>query len=156
MTLKKNLIIFFILSIIIILLNSEESVLNKKMPIIIDSDVIINIVEISNNALFFPVKIDDVLMEILVVKAPDETIRTAFNTCQVCYTSGQGYFLQENTYLVCQNCKRRFRMSQVEIESGGCTPLPILAENKIISDNQIIISKNFLSENKEWFLLWKN
>lgn len=38
------------------------------------------------------------------------TIRTAFNTCQVCYSSGRGYYVQEGNVLVCQNCGNRFGM----------------------------------------------
>ena len=33
-------------------------------------------------------------LEVLAVKAPDGTIRTAFNTCQVCYGSGRGLYRQ--------------------------------------------------------------
>ena len=43
-------------------------------------------------------------MEIVAVKALDGSIRTAFNTCQVCYNSGRGYYQQEGNELVCQNC----------------------------------------------------
>jgi len=34
-------------------------------------------------------------MEVLAVKAPDGTIRTAMNTCKICYDSGAGYYVQE-------------------------------------------------------------
>ncbi|MDR2445448.1 MAG: DUF2318 domain-containing protein [Spirochaetaceae bacterium] len=64
-------------------------------------------------------------LEVLAVKAPDGTVRTAFNTCQVCYASGRGFYKQQGTVLVCQNCGNRFRMSQVGLRSGGCNPVPI-------------------------------
>ena len=47
---------------------------------------------ISSTAQFYPVDVDGTQMEVLAVKAPDGTIRTAFNTCQVCYDSGRGYY----------------------------------------------------------------
>jgi len=40
-------------------------------------------------------------MEVLALKAKDRTIRTALNTCQVCYASGKGYYVQEGDVLVC-------------------------------------------------------
>ena len=55
---------------------------NQKKPVIADQDLVIQIAEITENALFFPVDIDGVRMEVLAVKAPDGTIRTAFNTCR--------------------------------------------------------------------------
>ena len=47
-------------------------------------DLVIPVNEISNTASFYPVTADGTKMEVLAVKAPDGTIRTAFNTCQVC------------------------------------------------------------------------
>ena len=126
------------------LLLTDDTVLNQRKPLIIDEDLIINIAEITENALYFPIQIDGVLFEILAVKAPDGTIRTAFNTCMVCYKSGEGYFVQVNTLLVCQNCGNRYRMSQVERESGGCNPEPIFPENKIVTEETITISKDFI------------
>ena len=54
----------------------------------------------------------------------------AFNTCQVCYDSGRGYYVQEGDVLVCQNCGNRFSAEQVELIKGGCNPVPIDSENK--------------------------
>jgi uncharacterized membrane protein len=94
-------------------------------------------------------------IEVLAVKAPDGTIRTAFNTCQSCYGSGRGFYKQQGTVLVCQNCGRRFRMSQVEIRSGGCNPVPIFKENKTLSGNTITISKEYLARARDIFARWK-
>ena len=94
-------------------------------------------------------------LEVIAVKAPDNTIRTAFNTCQVCFGSGRGYYVQSGKHLVCQNCGNRFAMSEIEVARGGCNPVPVTGENKKVSDNEIIISKEFLEESAIIFSDWK-
>ena len=118
-------------------------------------DLVIPLADITEDASFFPVEIDGTKMEVIAVKAPDGTIRTAFNTCQICYSSGQGYYKQEGDMLVCQNCGNRFPMSNVEVEAGGCNPWPIFAENKTVTDESITISFDFLKASTEIFANWK-
>lgn len=115
----------------------------------------INKSEITNKAKFYPYEVDGTKMEILVLKAKDGTIRTAFNTCQVCYNSGKGYYVQEGNDLVCQNCGNKFSSNMVEKTKGGCNPVPIMDTNKIDDGNKIIIDKNFLDKNKDYFTNWK-
>lgn len=111
--------------------------------------------EVTETAKFYPYKAGNTKMEVLAVKAPDGTIRTAFNTCQVCYSSGRGYYKQEGDELVCQNCGNRFKTSQVEKIKGGCNPAPILSSNKTDDGTNITISKDFLEQSKELFNNWK-
>lgn len=111
--------------------------------------------DVSSTAQFYPVDVDGTKMEVIAVKAPDGTIRTAFNTCQVCYDSGRGYYKQEGDALVCQNCGNRFPMNRVEVEAGGCNPWPVFDENKTVTDESITISYDFLKESKEIFANWK-
>ncbi|MDR1913129.1 MAG: DUF2318 domain-containing protein [Clostridiales bacterium] len=118
-------------------------------------DLVIPIGDVSTTAEFYPVTVDGVDLEIIAVEASDGTIRTAFNTCQVCYDSGRGYYEQSGDVLVCQNCGNRFMMSQVEIESGGCNPWPIFAEDKTVTDEYITISYDFLQESTGIFANWK-
>ena len=111
--------------------------------------------EVSETAKFYPYMAGKTYMEVLAVKASDGTIRTAFNTCQVCYDSGKGYYKQQRDELVCQNCGNRFQIDQVEKIRGGCNPVPITKENKIEDDTSIVISQAFLEENKGLFGNWK-
>ena len=111
--------------------------------------------EVTEIAKFYPVVVDGIKMEVLAVKAPDGTIRTAMNTCQVCYNSGRGYYKQEGDELVCQNCKNRFKISQVEKIKGGCNPVPILDGNKTDDGTNVTISGNYLEQNKDLFAKWK-
>ncbi|GHV76195.1 hypothetical protein AGMMS49942_10160 [Spirochaetia bacterium] len=128
---------------------------NVVKPPIADKDLVISIAEITENAVFYPVDIEGTRLEVLAVKAPDGTVRTAFNTCQVCYGSGRGFYKQQGTVLVCQNCGNRFRMSQVEVRSGGCNPVPIFPQNKTVTANTVTISKDYLKETKAIFARWR-
>jgi uncharacterized membrane protein len=134
---------------------AQNDGLNQRKPIIADRDLVIRTADITENALFFPVDIDGVRMEVLAVKAPDGTIRTAFNTCQVCYASGRGYYVQTGTVLVCQNCGNRYRMSQVETRAGGCNPVPIFPANKTVTADTITISREYLKQVKTIFQSWR-
>ncbi len=118
-------------------------------------DLIIPIADITEDASFYPVEADGTQMEIIAVKAPDGTIRTAFNTCQICYSSGRGYYKQSGDKLICQNCKNQFEMGRVEVEAGGCNPWPIFDENKTVTEESITIPYAFLAESKEIFQNWK-
>ena len=118
-------------------------------------DMVIQKSGITETATFIPYKAGNTDMEVIAVKAPDGTIRTALNTCQVCYDSGRGYYVQEGNALVCQNCGNRFKISQIEKEKNGCNPVPILSSDKTEDDSTITISGKFLIENKELFADWK-
>ena len=137
------------------MLPAQSAKQNLRKPVVADQDLVIQIADITENALFFPVDIDGVRMEVLAVKAPDGTIRTAFNTCQVCYASGRGYFAQTGTLLICQNCGNRYRMSQIERQAGGCNPVPILPANKTITAQTITVSKEYLRQTKTIFQSWR-
>ena len=67
-----------------------------------DDKLVINKSDISEKALFYPVNVDGTCMEVLAVKDSSGNIRTAFNTCQVCYSSGKGYYVQSGNVLVCR------------------------------------------------------
>ncbi len=119
-------------------------------------DLVIAVKDISKTAQFYPVEVEGVKLEVIAVKAPDGTIRTAFNTCQVCYDSGQGYYKQQGNELVCQNCGNRFTMDEVEVLSGGCNPVPIFPEDKTVTDQTITIPLAFLKEAKTIFSHWRS
>ncbi|MDR1857913.1 MAG: DUF2318 domain-containing protein [Treponema sp.] len=134
---------------------AQNNALNQRKPVTVDKDLVIQIADITENALFYPMDIDGMRMEVLAVRAPDGTIRTAFNTCQVCYNSGKGYFVQTGTVLVCQNCGNRYRMSQVERQAGGCNPVPIFPANKAVTDSTITISREYLRQARGIFSGWR-
>ena len=119
------------------------------------SELVIPKSEVTETAKFYPYKVGNTNMEVMAVKAQDGSIRTALNTCQVCYDSGKGYYEQQGNELVCQNCRNKFKIEQIEKEKGGCNPVPIMKENKQEDGEKITISKEFLSQSKHYFENWK-
>lgn len=120
-----------------------------------DKDIVIPINEVTEKARFYPAQINGTKLEVIAVKAPDGTIRTAFNTCQVCYSSGRGYYKQKGDKLVCQNCGNIFGMGDVEVTKGGCNPVPITDEYKTVDDKNITIQKDILTQATKIFTNWK-
>ncbi len=111
--------------------------------------------DIGQTARFYPYTLDGIAMEILAVRASDGTIRTALNTCQVCYDSGRGFYKQSGSFLVCQNCGNRFHIDQIERIKGGCNPVPITAELKTDLGDSIGISRQLMAAAKDFFRYWK-
>lgn len=120
-----------------------------------NGDIEISISDITEQATFYAYDELDTKMEVIAVKASDGTIRTAFNTCQVCYSSGRGYYVQEGDKLVCQNCGNRFATDDVEVTRGGCNPVPIYDEQTVTDSSTITIPKEFLEEAEVIFQNWK-
>ncbi|MDF2541206.1 MAG: uncharacterized protein K0S47_924 [Herbinix sp.] len=160
---KSNMVKILTIAVPVILLllvyatwNKDDAATNTntEKEVVKDADLVIPIDEVTDTATFYPVEIDGTKMEVIAVVAPDKSVRTAFNTCQVCYSSGRGYYVQEGDSLVCQNCGNRFGMNDVEVTKGGCNPVPITPEYKTVDDTNITISKDFLTEAKVIFENW--
>lgn len=110
---------------------------------------------ITEKASFFPYEEASNYMEIIAIKASDGSIRTALNTCQVCYDSGRGYYEQVGDTLVCQNCGNVFGVDDIEIIKGGCNPIPILETEKSEDGEFVTINGDFLEESAIYFENWK-
>lgn len=111
--------------------------------------------EVTSTAKFYPYTAGGVKMEVIAVRASDRSIRTALNTCQVCYDSGRGFYTQQGDESVCNNCGNRFKIDQLEKIKYGCNPIPILKEDKIDDGKYIRIAKAFLTKNVDCFRNWK-
>lgn len=161
---KKHLLIVTILMAIGIVAltgcskksNQTSGTSSKEAEVIASGDsLVIPVDDISEKASFYPVNVDGVDLEVVAVKASDGTLRTAFNTCQICYSSGRGYYKQSGDALICQNCGNQFAMDHVEVESGGCNPWPIFEKDKTVDDENISISYDFLKDSTIIFENWK-
>ena len=120
--------------------DSSESVTSIKK----DGYLAIPIANLSQTASFYKADLDGTEVEIVALKDSKGNLRTAFNACQVCYSSGRGYYRQDGDYLVCQNCGNSFTIDQVGIASGGCNPWPILDSDRTVTDDEIQISYDVL------------
>ena len=133
----------------------NESANNTANEIKEGKKLVIPISNLSEKATFYPVEVDGAEMEVIAGKDSKGEIRTAFNTCQVCYDSGNGYYRQLGDELVCQNCGNSFTMDVIGKTAGGCNPVPILEENRTVTDSEIQISYEFLKESSDIFANWK-
>ncbi len=120
-----------------------------------DTDLVIPKAGLSSIVSFYPYYAGKVYMEVMAVRAPDGTVRTALNTCQVCYSSGRGFYKQSGDVVVCQNCGNRFRIDQIELIKGGCNPIPITKDLKTETAGTITIGKGVLAQGAQFFRVWK-
>lgn len=152
-----GLAIALVIVLIVLVFPEGEKADQSRTPkeVQTEGDLVISKEDITEKASFYPYEIDGVNLEVMAVKASDGTIRTAFNTCQVCYSSGRGYYQQQGDYIVCQNCRNAYTPEEVEVISGGCNPVPITTNDKIESDNSITIDRELLEEYKIIFANWK-
>lgn len=70
---------------------------------------------------------------------------------QVCNGSPRAYYKQEGNVFVCQNCGNKFSFDMIEQQRGGCNPIPIMKEDKTDDGTNLIISKDFIEQNKSLF-----
>ena len=119
------------------------------------SDLVIQAEEIGTKASYFDYDADGITVQVLAVRASDDTVRMALNTCQVCSGSPYAYFEQEGDVFICQNCKNRFPSAVVGKVSGGCNPVPITAEVYTEQDGVITVPASFLEDNAVRFTNWK-
>lgn len=119
-------------------------------------DLVINTGDIGDEATFFQINVKGVDMAVLAVKAEDGTVRTAFDTCQICNGSPYAYFEQKGDKFQCQNCGNVYSRDMIEKERGGCNPVPIMADEKSETENEIIIPAKVLEDNAGRFKNWKN
>lgn len=113
----------------------------------------IPISDLTTSASFYGVTVDGTYMQVIAL-IYNGSYRTAFNTCQVCYGSSKAYFLPSGNYLVCQNCKSKFALSQVGVASGGCNPYPIKESDRADTDEYLIIPDSYLISCVSLFKNW--
>ena len=79
-------------------------------------------------------------IDFFVVKSSDGVIRSAFDTCDVCYKALKGY-RQEGHEMVCNNCDMRFPTDRINVVKGGCNPAPLnrqqVGQTVVIASNDI-------------------
>lgn len=117
--------------------------------------VLIPAKKVTSKAAFFDYDVNGTTVEILVVRALDNTIRIAFNTCQVCHGSPKAYFTQEAGQLVCQNCGNRFTAMDIMPGSNGCSPMSLAYDDYTVEDGIITIPTELLKNHVRDFKNWK-
>lgn len=162
---KRNIVIIAIIIVFVVAVitalaikfNNTSSVneKNAKGMIILhaneNNNIEMNVSDVTEKAKFYVYNIDGIDIEIFAVKASDGTIRTAFNTCQVCSPSPKAYFVQNGKDFICQNCMNAFPIDRIGIERGGCNPIPISFDERKDEGEKIILTKEFVEGYKENF-----
>ena len=101
---------------------------------------------------YFKVKAKDgTMVNFFTVKSRDNIIRAAIDACDVCYKSGKGY-VQEDNFMVCTNCGRKFATDRINEVKGGCNPAPL---KRTMENDKLIISMTDINENS-WYCKYKN
>lgn len=128
---------------------SKEITFNEEGNFVLPTD------EITEVASFYEYDVDGITVSFFAVKANDGTIRTAFNTCQICNGSPYAYFTQEKEVFICNNCGNRYSLDMIEQERGGCNPIPISDKEKTITEKEILIPEKLIEDNAALFKNWK-
>jgi len=140
----------------------QKAALNQRKTKIVNQDLVIQISDIKEYIEFYPVEINGLQMEVMAVKAPDGSIRTAFNACHFCYqrnndTKALGYFMQIPGPKLVSLCgsERVYTMDQIQVSSTACHPEPITAENKTITAQTLTITRDYFIKAKDMFAVMK-
>jgi uncharacterized membrane protein len=96
---------------------------------------------------FFTLMVGGRPVEFFVVKDESGTVRAALNACEVCFPAKLGYH-QEGNEVVCNNCGRRFPISQVGVVHGGCNPAPLIP---VVEGDSIVIQESELADGLKLF-----
>ena len=120
-----------------------------QAPTVVGGDVSIPVARVNDGAAhFFSANIGGTTVKYFVMKAPDGTLRTAFDACDVCFPYKKGYH-QQGTAMQCNNCGRIFPAAQIDVQRGGCNPGPIDAKVKA---GQLVIPYSQLQAGTRLFL----
>jgi uncharacterized membrane protein len=114
-----------------------------QAPVVVDSDLVIPLKDMSSTAIFYPVEVGGVIAEFIAVKAPDGSIRVVVNACQSCGPAG---FKQNRDNFTCSACGQSFHVTVLEKQRGGCNPIPVGAGNKRIDADNITLPLDFLKQ----------
>ena len=90
---------------------------------------------------------DGITVRYFIMKSSDGVIRAAFDACDVCWREGKGYVQQDN-FMVCRNCGRRFLSTKINEVSGGCNPAPLTRK---IEGDKVVIAIEHVLAGKRYF-----
>jgi len=95
----------------------------------------------------FELKHEDLTIRYFVLKSSDGVIRAAFDACDVCWSSGKGYY-QDGDVMVCRNCGRQFASVLVNEVQGGCNPAPL---ERSLQGTKVVIRVQDILDGKRYF-----
>lgn len=114
-----------------------------------DTDLVMSTAEITDKAIFPKITVKGTEMSLLLIRDTDGQIRTSLNTCEACYRSPLGYYVQEGDLLTCQNCGNKFHRNDIQKVRGGCNPVPV---EHTIEGGNVKITKEELGTKLKYFI----
>jgi len=112
--------------------------------------ILIPLENVGTEAKFYEFETGGKTLRFFAVEASDGSIKTAFDACDVCFSSQKGY-RQEGKDLVCNNCGNKYPIDGLGTKNkagGGCWPgyLPSKVEG-----GNLVIEKADLAAGVSWF-----
>ncbi len=95
----------------------------------------------------FEYKTEESTIRFFMIKGADGIIRSAFDACDVCWPAGKGY-VQAADAMICIHCNRRFPVSRINKDQGGCNPAPL---NRTVQEDQVVIQVQDILPGKRYF-----
>lgn len=117
-----------------------------------EDNIVIDTTNITSTATLINYEVDGVIIQIIVIRHTDGTIGVAFNSCEACNISPNGYFIQKGDYFECQNCGTRVSIDKIGIVAGECNPFPATEYKE--EENTITLSKEYVESFKSYFEDW--
>ena len=152
---KKNKIARVLASVFVLValpLFASSGTAKFTTPAVKDGKISISKSELSNHPLYVNYDSNGTTVQLIAVKASDNSARVSLNTCQACNPSPRAYFLEKNGRLVCQNCGNVFKMDSVGKPSFGCNPMSIPYE---VSEKAVTVKTADLDSFVVKFKYWK-
>ncbi len=106
--------------------------------------------EITTSAKWYEYDAGGTTVRFFVVRAGDGRIKTAFDACDVCYKFRKGY-MQEGSFMICNNCGRKFAISGLGTENTGTGCWPGYLPSSI-RGSELVISKSAIESGKWRFV----
>lgn len=95
----------------------------------------------------FEYQTDERAIRFFMLKSADGIIRAAFDACDVCWPAGKGY-VQAGDAMICIHCRRRFPVSRINQDQGGCNPAPL---KRTVKDDQVVIQVQDILQGERYF-----
>ena len=141
-------------AIVFFLVNSSKSSVANSMKVALDSngDLHIPIGSLKSNLNYINY---GGVEEIILWEDGSGVIRTAFDTCEECYSDGKVHFKLTGDTLDCNLCGTTQSISVLGTASwGGCQPVSIVPEIRRDTGDEIIIPAEVLAYAEDMFSHW--